>query len=426
MKRVLLTMVTVGILVVLILLARSDSAGQNKPPADPNDIQAFQGEKNPWTSLKVNNDPDHIQFAIVADRTGGNRGKVFERAVAQLNLLQPQFVMSVGDLIEGFNNNPKIIAAEWNEVQGYVKKLEMPFFYVPGNHELCNKEQFAEWDKRFGKRYYYQFTYKNVLFLVLNCETFNSGKIDQKQQDWAIKTLAAKKDVRWTFVFLHRPVWWDEDGKKNGWAPIEKALTGRKHNVFVGHVHRYQVDQRNGTQYYVLATTGGESRVRGPEYREFDHVAWVTMKKDTPVVAQILLDGVLPGNLEKPKSGEQGVAREKRQPVEGKLMIDGKEPGSRVTVTFYTFDPKAKEYTEVADGLTDARGRFQISTFNRFDGCPAGKYVVSAWKTGKGYYDGEPVKNQLPAQYEKPESSPLRVTIENGKFNEVKLEVKTK
>src|SRR5262245_27835034 len=50
----------------------------------------FQSEKlNPVTHLKLNNDPDDFQFAIVSDRTGGHRAKVFSRAVAQLNLLQP-------------------------------------------------------------------------------------------------------------------------------------------------------------------------------------------------------------------------------------------------------------------------------------------------------------------------------------------------
>ncbi len=442
MKQLLLTLATVGVLAGLISLSRSDSTDQGKPPVDPNAIQAFQGEKNPWTSLKVNNDPDQFSFAVVADRTGEHRGQVFERAIAQLNLLQPQFVMSVGDFIEGMNYEPKILAAEWKEFQGYVKKLEMPFFYVAGNHELANDVQIAEWDKRFGKRYYYQFMYKRVLFLVLNCEYHQNATIDKKQQEWALKTLEANKDVRWTFIFVHRPqIWWDEHIKKSGWEPIEKTLAGRKYNVFVGHIHNYATYERNGMTYYQLATTGGKSRVRGPDYREVDHFAWVTMKKEAPVVAQILLDGVLDGNFKKPLSKEEGVVRETRHPVEGKLTIDGvvekvvmnakkKETkvkvASRVTITFHTFNPKNKQYTEVADGLTDAWGRFQISTHNRFDGCPAGNYTVTAAKTGPGYYDGDvPEEKQLPKMYHDPKTSPLRATIKQG-LNEVKLEVVTK
>ena len=57
---------------------------------------------NPWNHLELNNDPDHFQFAIVSDRAGGHRPGVFMDAVNKLNLLQPEFVMSVGDLIEGY------------------------------------------------------------------------------------------------------------------------------------------------------------------------------------------------------------------------------------------------------------------------------------------------------------------------------------
>ncbi len=52
---------------------------------------------NPWTDLDLNNRPENFQFAIVTDRTGGHRPGVFPSACRKLNLLQPEFVMSVGD-----------------------------------------------------------------------------------------------------------------------------------------------------------------------------------------------------------------------------------------------------------------------------------------------------------------------------------------
>src|SRR5947207_4179734 len=117
------------------------------------------------------------------------------------------------------------------------------------------------------------------------------GTIDPEQRAWAAKVLEANKDVRWTFVFLHKPIWNAADLEKNGWAAVERALVGRKYNVFCGHVHHYREYQRNGTQYYQLATTGGGSRMRGAEYGEFDHVMWVTMKKDFPVLVNVDLNG---------------------------------------------------------------------------------------------------------------------------------------
>ena len=49
----------------------------------------------PWANLKLNNDADQFQFAVVTDRTGGHRANAVSQAVTQLNLLQPEFVVSV-------------------------------------------------------------------------------------------------------------------------------------------------------------------------------------------------------------------------------------------------------------------------------------------------------------------------------------------
>ena len=111
--------------------------------------------------------------------------------------------------------------------------------------------------------------------------------------------------------------------------------------------------------------------------------------------------------------------------VDGKLTIDGKEM-TGVTVTFHSFNENTEKYNSIADGMTDAKGYFQLSTYGRFDGCPAGEYVVTVVKTGKGYYTDEtPEKNLLPEKYTNAKTSPLKVTIKEG-TNDVKLEVTTK
>jgi hypothetical protein len=50
---------------------------------------------------------------VVSDRAGGVRPGVFEEAARKINLLQPEFVMSVGDLIMGNTTNRAQFAAEW-------------------------------------------------------------------------------------------------------------------------------------------------------------------------------------------------------------------------------------------------------------------------------------------------------------------------
>lgn len=424
MRSLLLGVVTAASLAGILLLSRSEGTTAGPATAQPADLVIETGEKNPWTSLKINTDPDQFQFAVVTDRTGGHREKVFSRAVLQVNLLQPQFVMSVGDLIEGYTLNEERIKNEWDEFDSYVKRFEMPFFYVPGNHDVTNKVMVAKWGERYGKRYYH-FLYKNVLFLCLCSEhPPNMGTIDKEQQEWVAKTLEANKNVRWTFVFLHKPIWTARDLEKNGWAAVERALAGRKYTVFCGHVHRYQTFQRNGNMYYQLATTGGGSRLRGPDYGEFDHIAWVTMKKDGPVIANILLEGLLPADLKLPDTEEKGFPykRKPTHPVEGKVTLDG-EPVIGATVTFHSYIPETERYTAVCDGRTDELGRFRMTTYARFDGTPAGEYVVTVVKTERPLAEDEPVKSLLPAKYAAPASSPLKVVVKEG-INSFELELK--
>lgn len=416
---------------VLAALLAAVTLSQSRTPAggaaaDPNALQIESAAKNPWTGTKLNNDPDRFQFAVVSDRTGGHREKVFSRAVHQVNLLQPEFVMSVGDLIEGYTTKDEVIAGQWDQFDGFVKKFEMPFFYVPGNHDITNKVMAAKWGERYGKRYY-QFVYKNALFLSLCSEDpggAGMGAIDPEQQEWVRKTVGANAGARWTFVFLHKPIWTAGDLDKNGWAAVEKALAGRNYTVFCGHVHRYQVYQRNGMKYFQLATTGGGSRMRGVEYGEFDHVAWVTMKKDAPLVANVLLDGLLPADLETKDTEEPGTQRKQVPtfPAAGTFRLDGK-PLAAATVTLHRLNPEAERYFAVADGLTNDQGEVKFSTYAKFDGVPAGKYAVTVVKTGKGYYDGEvPEKTLLPARYETPTTTPLKVTVKEG-ANEFTLEL---
>src|SRR5262249_41151778 len=163
----------------------------------------------------------------------GRRPGVFAKAIAQLNLLRPAFVISVGDLIDGYTEDEKELVDQWQDLDGQVRKLHMPFFFVAGNHDLSNTAQERQWQKRFGRRYYH-FVYRDVLFLMLNADDppRSGGKLGLAQVAFARQVLANNPNVAWTLVVLHRPLWDDEEGQANGWGDLEKALTGRPYTVF--------------------------------------------------------------------------------------------------------------------------------------------------------------------------------------------------
>lgn len=253
----------------------------------------------PWSSLELNNNPCQFQFAIVTDRTGGHRPGVFLDGIKKLNLLQPEFVMSVGDLIEGYTEDTVELNRQWEEFDGFIDQLEMPFFYLPGNHDITNKVMEDLWKERLGPTHYF-FIYKDVLFLCLNSEDqyrgSGRGSISDEQYEWIKAVLAKHTDVKWTMVFMHQPLW-IQGTDPIRWNDVEGLLSNRKHTVFVGHRHYYAKHERNNSNYFMLATTGGGSGLRGPQFGEFDHVVWVTMTDDGPILANLQLEGIWDENV---------------------------------------------------------------------------------------------------------------------------------
>lgn len=286
-------------------------------------------EAKPWTSERFNNDPNNFQFAVIGDRAGGadHRG-VFERAMDQLNLLQPEFVINVGDLIEGYSKDKQKLAAEWDQIDGMLSKLEMPFFRTVGNHDVGNETMKEIWLQRHGPTFYH-FVYRDVLFLVLNSEDppraapegieedielYNRLQIEDpekakkmldefmtsvasylgkpanfsdQQVGYVEKTLAEHVDVRWTFVFLHEPAW---KNPSESFLAIEQLLQGRRYTFLAGHLHYYDIEERFDHDYITMGPAGASFHKDGPG--NVDHILWVTMTGDGPRIAQITLDGI--------------------------------------------------------------------------------------------------------------------------------------
>lgn len=267
------------------------------------DVEAEAGAR-PWTGLDANDAEADFHFAIVSDRTGGARPGVFASAIPKVNVLEPAFVVSVGDLIEGYTEDPAQIKREWDEFEGFVAGFETPFFYVAGNHDMNNAVMAEAWRARFGPSYY-RFVYRDVLFLVLNSELFQMvgtkeslpGPWSQEEQlAFVEETLAEFPDPRWTIVLVHQPLW-DYPTVLDDWLSLEAMLGERDYTVFAGHRHRYVRHVRNDRKYITLATTGGGSGLRGEIYGEFDQVALVTMTDAGPRLANLRLDGIAGDDL---------------------------------------------------------------------------------------------------------------------------------
>ncbi|MEP5624735.1 MAG: metallophosphoesterase family protein [Hyphomicrobiales bacterium] len=291
----------------------------------------------PWTEQAVAHDADTVRFAVFSDITGGEREGVFEMAVEQLNLLRPEIIVNVGDLIDGDTDRAEL-NRQWDSFDGRASKAQARLFYTGGNHDLLNMEMRATWEDRVGPRYY-SFRYRDLLFLILDTEDHTiermkeiamlreealtvaaaegraaarqteyahlaeeeTGMISKSQSEYMLKSLADNTDVRWTFLLMHKAPWANED--MPAWKSIEHALEGRDYTVFHGHRHAYKHQQRQGMDYIQLATTGG---VFQPEFGPaMDHLLWVTVDEAGAHIANLKLSGILDKTGQLPMNGDE-------------------------------------------------------------------------------------------------------------------------
>lgn len=302
------------------------------------DPEAFSYDKHrltdvkPWTPQNFQNDPDEFQFVIIGDRTGGaNAEGTFNLAMSQINLLQPEFVINVGDIIEGYSDVKEELHAEWDEFDTMLEKLNMPFFRVPGNHDISNPTAQEVWLERHGATYYH-FVYKDVLFMVLDSEDnsrpppppgikeslalYSRLQVEdpakaqellaefmadsavvaglskpvefrQHQLDWIKTTLASHPDVRWTFLFQHEPAW---ENPSESYKAIEEMLEDRQYTYFAGHLHYYDYDNFDGPEHITMGPAGASFHHDGPG--NVDHIMWVTVTDDGPEFGNVALKGI--------------------------------------------------------------------------------------------------------------------------------------
>ncbi|MDH3699233.1 MAG: metallophosphoesterase, partial [Flavobacteriaceae bacterium] len=111
---------------------------KTEPKPQPHFVHEIKEGPTPWTSDVFEETETDFTFALISDLNGGEREGIYSRAVTQLNSLDPTFVLSVGDLIDGGTADTVQLAKEWDSFDARTAKLNMPFFYLGGNHDLTH------------------------------------------------------------------------------------------------------------------------------------------------------------------------------------------------------------------------------------------------------------------------------------------------
>ncbi|MEX1024459.1 MAG: metallophosphoesterase [Planctomycetota bacterium] len=255
--------------------------------------------------LRLPADESAFTFAVFGDRTGGPAEgvRVLEQAVRDVNLVGPDLVMTVGDLVQGYNQTPEWLV-QMAEFKSIMDDLACPWFPVAGNHDIYWRgarkpagEHEANYERHFGPLWY-AFEHKDAWFIVLftdegdpatGTKSFNdpdAQRMSPAQFEWLATTLERAAMARHVFLFVHHPRW-IEARYGEDWRRVHALLveTGNVRAVFGGHIHHMRADPADGIDYFALATVGGHQDGIAPKGGFVDQYHLVTVRDERIDVA---------------------------------------------------------------------------------------------------------------------------------------------
>ena len=276
---------------VIVLISASGLAwGQEAP--------AWRTTPPQWPGQPVPEGAGRFSFAVIADFQGGQPAgsTVSADTIREINLLDPDFTICVGDLIKGDSENADEVKTQRDEIEGVLGKLRRPFYCVFGNHDSTNAKMEESLRKRYGSPWY-SFNYRNCHFIVLFTESRNAAgallnQLDPEQLAWLNRDVTANPNAEQYFIFMHKPLFQDPS-----WAAVEGLFEGKQLTVFAGHTHTYEQTTRKGHDYIILSTSGGQIDEKGFWEGQFYHSMLVKVTGKESSIAVIRSGAILPHDL---------------------------------------------------------------------------------------------------------------------------------
>jgi len=200
---------------------------------------------------------ESYHFAVVGDRTGGAQPGVYEKVLAEVNRLNPDIILTVGDHIEGYNQDSTVTNKQWDEYFGLLKDLKAKVYFTPGNHDMWDKTSEINYKNRVAQPYY-SFDFKNTHFVILDVSRSEKyEEIPKEQINWLVGDLEKNRNKENIYVFFHKPFWFDSIRENK---PDSLHLIFKQYGVdgvFNGHYHGYFAGEKDGILYTCMASSGG-------------------------------------------------------------------------------------------------------------------------------------------------------------------------
>jgi 3',5'-cyclic-AMP phosphodiesterase len=201
---------------------------------------------------------DEFHFVILGDRTGGAVPGVYEEAWRETDRDRPDFVISVGDTIEG--GDDLTVDAEWQQIVHMLAPYRRyRLFLTPGNHDVWSVASAQAFEKYSKRPLHYSFDYRQAHFTVL--DNSRSDNMPAEELAYLQKDLQIHQKQPVKFIISHRPSWILQVVLGNPDFPLHRVAKhyGVKY-VIAGHVHEMLHFEVDGITYLSIASSGGHLR----------------------------------------------------------------------------------------------------------------------------------------------------------------------
>ncbi|MCD4655348.1 metallophosphoesterase, partial [bacterium] len=238
----------------------------------------------------------NTRIAVLGDRTGGADQGVFDGIIDEINLLQPDMLINIGDLIEGPQPNEAAIHKQWDIVMNSMSRLKCPVYYVPGNNDIFNEESRRIYTERTGSKPEYSFDFNELHFVVIdNSEMRRWKTMTPERMQWLESDLSGAVDAVLTIVVFHKPFWISNFSKERRDMMHELFVKYGVDWVFSGHHHRYTATTRDDINYVMVGSSGGH--IGNNKYRgELYHFGWMTEDSGSSQFAMLDAGHIRPHN----------------------------------------------------------------------------------------------------------------------------------
>lgn len=204
---------------------------------------------------------DSFSFAVLGDRTQEHTPGVFKDIVMQINKLKPDIVLNVGDVIEGYSDDKKLLREQWKEYKAIHELVKAPYFYTTGNHDISpgHDQVMLPLFKQYLGEPQYTFTHKNTYFVIFDSSIWVTyEELPESQWKWLEDALSRKPKADNIFVFMHRPYWMDYIGSDKPDRMHDLFKKYKVTAVFAGHHHFYCSAEYDGILYTEIGSSGGK------------------------------------------------------------------------------------------------------------------------------------------------------------------------